>query len=131
VLAARTTVMCLSNGLRLLEAFKHFQRAEEMHARGAKRAQVVEYLREAASAFGEIAGELNKIFADANADWNRTRHPSDVKKAQRAPETTGCPADSLMGRLVRCRVFHRSASRALRAAISTYRRGGPLPGRQA
>jgi len=126
VLAGQVACRLIDNGKDLARAVDCYRKAEDMRDRGYEPARAADLLDQAGACLAGIASRLDVLCREVSAEWDRTRHPGDVKKALR-PVTDPCPADSLLGRLVRSREFVRSLHRALAAAVKAYRRGGPFP----
>lgn len=126
VLAGKVAGGCLQNGLDLLRAYNCYRQAAQQRNRLREDELVARHLDEAAEVFTAMGRRLDVLCREVSAEWDRTRHRGDAKKAS-GSVTAPCQRDMLLGRMVRCREFLRRLAGNFKRSIAAYRRGGPFP----
>ncbi|HUU58289.1 MAG TPA: family 20 glycosylhydrolase [Phycisphaerae bacterium] len=127
VLAARVAGASLGGAGKLLDAHAAYGRAENACDRSGPAAEVAAHLDQAGEVLAAILGEVESITAAVDREWDRTRHPSDAKKAAKGGAATARSFDVLLNRMVRHRDYLRALCKGLRKGTAAYRRTGRLP----
>jgi len=128
VLAGRIAAACMATAKSWREVDKLLRRGEAASGRGRAPAKPAEQLAAAAERLVEARRRLDEIYSLACREWDRTRYSRDAKKLFRPSAPIPWADDSLLGRLDRCRQYHRKVLNKLTRAVAACRRGGPLPG---
>jgi hypothetical protein len=127
LLAAQVAATCLELGHGLLAAHQAWCEADRLQRQRIDRAPVASRLDQAADTLDDLAKRLDTTYRNVVREWDRTRHPMDIKKGVRNVDHTPCPDDALLGRLWRCQVYLTKQRQALRRQTNRYRRGGKFP----
>ncbi len=126
-LAARLAATALENALRLQNALTRYEQAKTLYDRGYDRQRVLDALDPAADILKEILDQVSELTDAVDAEWNRTRHPSDAKKDTHNLTESPGRMDALLARLTRHRAYLRHLDQQAQAAIHTFRRTGAFP----
>ena len=122
-LAGELAAMCFDQGRLLRQAYDLYHGA---HTQPWQRDFVAGELDKVAKVLAEMLEAVDAGYKIVEAQWNRTRHRHDRKKAITDLDLP-CKCDSLLGRLARARAFRRDLLKRLVEGTRAYRRGWPFP----
>ena len=85
LLAGRINIQALHNALQFRAAFQHYSTALKKEDSKCCAEEIRGHLKDTYNVLQEVSDNVSRLVEDVSAEWDRTRHPDDLKKYDASP----------------------------------------------